>query len=119
MISDPVPGAAAVRFDEAAARRLINALEELAASLSSLVRGEIDRAAAVRRDWHGHSRRWFDQRHEDFLSSVQRAITACHDDATEVHRSIGRAAALQDFFNQQALDEAARLAELAELAQTG
>ena len=109
-----------MRFDEGTAWRLVAALDDLAAALQAIVVGEGDRSAAVRRDWEGFSRTWFDHQHHDLLTSLRTAVATCRGDAEEVRRSIARASAIQEAHNAEAQATAAaaqaeadRLAELA------
>lgn len=102
MIPLPVPGAVAVRFDEAAAVRLVQALEALADELDRLRRATEARLPAVTTDWLGCSRRWFDERHLSLADDLLRAAAAARTDAEAVQHAAVRATALQQHRNEAA-----------------
>lgn len=95
LIPPPVDGAAAVRFDPAAAHALATALDDLAWHLHALrtVEGAaFDRAAA---DWQGPSAAWAANQRPELIEQLLRLARRIEDAAAAARASVGRAAESQ------------------------
>lgn len=111
MPPEPVAGAVAVAFDDAAAGSLTRALHAAADALEALARGTVERATAARRDWAGISRSWFDAEHDAVVAELRGSARACRDAAAEVHRAARHAWDLQEQRNEEARRDLARRLE--------
>ena len=113
----PLPGATAIRFDDAAARTAIAHLHDLVRDLRALRDGEARHAGSARVDWRGPSRDRFEARRAGFDADLDAAIRALLRtiDHLTAHRL--DAAARQEAANAEERHERERdLARLAALA---
>lgn len=102
-----------VRFDDATAARLGQALQDLAAELTRFVRGREDRSSLAGRDWSGYSRTWFDRRFDVTGDLARSATSSAEIEAEAVGRARAWAAA-----EQLRRDQAAAAAATAATAAT-
>lgn len=103
MPPDPLAGALPVAFDDAAADRAVDALHRLGRALLALRLDGADAAATAARDWHGASRRWFDDRWDALAKDLRRSGAAAFEAADAIRAAKVRAAAVQEERNLEAL----------------
>ena len=108
MPPEPVAGAVAVVFDDAAAESLARSLHAAAEALDGLARGTVERATAARRDWAGISRSWFEAEHDAVVADLRRSARACRGAAEDVRRAARQAWELQERRNEEARRDLAR-----------
>lgn len=102
LIPPPVDGAAAVRFDPAAAHALAGALDDLAWHLHALRTAEgaaFDRAVA---DWQGPTAAWAANQRPDLIDQLLRLERRSEEAAAEARAAVGRAAESQTARNAAA-----------------
>ncbi len=95
LIPPPVDGAAAVRFDPAAARALAAALDDLSWRLDRLRLGEGEAFERAAVDWRGRTATWAAGQRPDLIEQIQRLARRCEEASAEARAAIGRAAEAQ------------------------
>lgn len=116
----PIPGARIVAFDHGAADAAIARTLTLIAELRSLRRVETEAVQAVRVNWKGPSRSYFDDRRSGFRTELDRLNTRLTRLIEELQNQKVRASQLQTDANADELRARARdLERLEELARTG
>jgi len=101
MLLPPIPHAQVVRFDEATAARLADALDQAA--------DELHRAATLhryfmgeaRQNWRGTTARWVGPQADHLHLALDAAAQRCRDRAVAARRGVDVASALQARYNQE------------------